>query len=404
MKFHPFLLLLLFVSSIAFAADSASIDSINFANPDPTNFIVQVQGKGLLNPVRSFMDNPPRIALDFADAKKKVSGKIEAKDNPFIYRVRTSEESKDKKKSTRVVIELKAPWNYSVTTVDGGVEVHLSVADQKKPATPAASAAPTTSKQNPAPAVPSADIVIGSEDLIEVNVFELPQFNVSARVSGDGTITMPLVGSIEVRGLTKKQAEQRIAQALESKYVNNANVSVYIKEYKSRQVSLLGAVKNPGAYFIISQRSLLQLLSEAGGLTTDAGQKCFIFRPNSPRIEVDLYELMINGDQDLNVSIYPGDVINVPPQAKTVVYVLGAVRTPGAVELITTMPVTLLAAIARAGGPAEQANQSGIQIRRKDASGKETVIKANLKDIISGKAEDIPLMAGDVINVPESFF
>ncbi|MGH9856496.1 MAG: polysaccharide biosynthesis/export family protein, partial [Acidobacteriota bacterium] len=103
---------------------------------------------------------------------------------------------------------------------------------------------PPAQKQNPQPAVPAKqqnlppqsyvppapqppqDIVIGSEDLLEISVFELPQFDTTARVQGDGTITMPLVGSVEVRGLKKKDVEAKIAQALQAKYVNNANVSV----------------------------------------------------------------------------------------------------------------------------------------------------------------------------------
>ncbi|HSP05553.1 MAG TPA: polysaccharide biosynthesis/export family protein, partial [Acidobacteriota bacterium] len=243
-----------------------------------------------------------------------------------------------------------------------------------------------------------------AEDLLEINVFELPQFNVTSRVSGDGTITMPLIGSVQVRGLTKKEVEKQIAAALAAKYINDPSVSVTIKEYKSRQVSILGAVNTPGAYTIISSRTLLQLLSEAGGLSASAGRKCFIFRQGAPRIEIDLQDLMNNGNQALNVPILPGDVINIPLETKVTVYVLGAVRNPGAVELSSSMPVTLLAAIARAGGPSDQANKSGVQIRRRDAAGQEQVIKANLKDILNGKAPDVELLPGDVINVPESFF
>jgi polysaccharide export outer membrane protein len=240
--------------------------------------------------------------------------------------------------------------------------------------------------------------------LLDITVFELPQFNVAARVAGDGTITMPLIGSVEVRGLNKKQVERKIEQALQAKYINDPSVSVTIKEYRSRQVSILGAVNNPGAYTIISPRTLLQLLSEAGGLGQNAGKRCFIFRSGASRIEIDLDDLMNNGNPDLNVPILPGDVINIPVESKIIVYVLGAVRNPGAVEMTSSMPVTLLAAIARAGGPTEQANKSGIQIRRRNAEGEEQVIKANLKEILGGKEPDVDLVSGDVVNVPESFF
>jgi polysaccharide export outer membrane protein len=253
--------------------------------------------------------------------------------------------------------------------------------------------------------VPSdVDIHIGAEDLLEITVFELPQFNVISRVSGDGTVTMPLVGSVEVGGLTKKDAEKKIAAALETKYVNNASVSINIKEYKSKQVSILGAVKNPGAYYILSNRTLLQVLSDAGGLTPQAGSKCFVFRSGAEKIEVDLNELMNSGNEKFNVPVRPGDVINIPLETKVIVYVLGAVRSPGAIEMTTTLPVTLLAAIARAGGLTDEANKSNIQIRRKDEKGVDSVIKVNLKDILNGKTADVLLNPGDAINISESFF
>ena len=113
---------------------------------------------------------------------------------------------------------------------------------------------------------------------------------------------------------------------------------------------------------------------------------------------------MVNGNPVLNIPIYPGDVVNVPPDSKIVIYVLGAVRQPGAVQLSSTMPTTLLAAIAAAGGPTEAAKQSDIKIKRRHSAGQENLIKVNLKDILRGEAEDIPLFEGDIITVPESFF
>jgi polysaccharide export outer membrane protein len=112
----------------------------------------------------------------------------------------------------------------------------------------------------------------------------------------------------------------------------------------------------------------------------------------------------VNGNPALNIAIYPGDVVNVPPDTKIVIYVLGAVRLPGAVQLSTSMPVTLLAAIAAAGGPTDSAKQSDIKIKRRNSTGEENLIKVNLKDILSGKTEDMPLSEGDIITVPESFF
>ena len=396
--------ILIFALLIFFPAFGAAVTLETIAVDGTRNSCtVTIRSDGELKSSGIFVDNPPRVVLDFPGVKSKLPSSYEPPGNPYVVRVRSGSLSNEgvKVKGTRVVIDLKTALNFSVSPIERGVALTLttivkspSTQPQSKPSRPSAGG---DSSQ-------SLDIVIGAEDLLDITVFELPQFNCTSRVAGDGTITMPLIGSVEVRGLTKKDVEKKIADALAAKYINNPSVSVTIKEYKSRQVSILGAVNNPGAYTIISQRSLLQLLSEAGGLSAAAGRKCFIFRQGASRIEIDLADLMDNGNPALNIPILPGDVINIPTETKVTVYVLGAVRNPGAVELSSSMPVTLLAAIARAGGPSDQASKSGIQIRRRDAAGQEQVLKANLKDILSGKSPDIDLLPGDVINVPESFF
>lgn len=430
---------LLFSSTLAFT-QNGTIETIRVGVGDGAAYSVYLKGSGNLQFSEVLFTDPPRIALDFTNIKNKFTTKnFEPKPNPYVRLIRTMDYYKGAQKVSRVIVELKSSMKHAVYRTSDGLALKLLTGKESSDSTstvlnsPVTSAPSTTgpvtltpagtvpvddsktgeddaeeSTPPPAttnPAVPAnLDVQIGSEDLLEISVFELPQFSVSSRVSGDGTITMPLIGSIEVRGLTKRQVEDKIADALEEKYVNNANVSVTIKEYKSRQVSVLGAIRTPGAYYIVSPRTLLQLISEAGGLTAEAGSKCYIFRQGSSKVEIDLLDLMNNGNQNLNVPILPGDVVNIPAETKIVVYVLGAVRSPGAIEMTTSMPITLLAAIARAGGPLEQASQSNIQIKRRGASGAETVIKANLKDIIKGKAQDIKLNPGDVINVPESFF
>ena len=304
----------------------------------------------------------------------------------------------------RFEINLKSPVRYDVKKVTEGVVLTLSKEKaEESTATPTSPKIPEQDPQSQS-ALPGIEIQIGAEDLLEVSVFELPQFSVTSRVSGDGTITMPLIGSVEVRGLTKAQAEKKVAEALEAKYINNPSVSINIKEYKSKQISVLGAVKNPGAYYVLSKRSLLEIITDAGGLNENSGPKCYVFRTGSPKIEIDLTELLTNGNVELNIQVFPGDVINIPIDTKVVVYVLGAVRSPGAIEMTKTLPVTLLAAIARAGGLTERANSSNIQIRRREKTGEEVLLKEDLKEILSGKKSDISLLSGDVINVPESFF
>jgi len=414
--------LILFLSTSLFAQQQiGSIKKITM-KVEANRFNVFISGDGKLECNTLVMDNPPRIALDFPNVKNSIYPNVlEPESNPFVEHVRTSLYAKGRDTISRITVDLKAKSDYSVYKTTQGVVLSLTAAN--KPATPVKPQTQNQSQKNPAPSAttnttttkppvfvpPPApenvqDIVIGNEDLIEVTVFELPQFNTTARVQGDGTITMPLVGSIEVRGLKKRDVEAKIAEALAAKYVNNPNVSVNVKEYKSRQVTILGMVKAPGPYYVMSQRTLLQLLSEAGGLAAGAGNKGYVFRPGSPKIEINLFELINNGNPDYNIPIYPGDVVNIPGDQKITVYVFGAVRNPGAVQLSISMPTTLLAVIAQVGGFKDQAKQSDVKIKRKNATGAESLIKANMKDILKGKAPDIQIFEGDVITVPESFF
>lgn len=403
MNFRQSLLIVAILASGYSIGSAVTLETVA-VEPAPNSCTITIRGDAELKSSGVFVDSPPRVVLDFPDTKSKLPPSFDPRDNEFVSRIRSGNLAKEgeKIKGTRVVVDLKTTLNFSVSPVEHGIAITLTPFKQEK--RPDAAPAPAPPRDVKGDGAQNLDIVIGAEDLLDITVFELPQFNVTTRVAGDGSITMPLIGSVPVRGLTKKEVEKKIEAALEAKYINNPSVSVAIKEYKSRQVSILGAVNSPGAYTIISPRTLLQLLSEAGGLSASAGRRCFIFRQGATRIEIDLQDLMNNGNPALNVQILPGDVINIPAESKITVYVLGAVRNPGAVEMTSSMPVTLLAAIARAGGPSEQASKSGVQIRRRDASGQEQVIKANLKDILSGKAPDVDLLPGDVINVPESFF
>jgi polysaccharide export outer membrane protein len=250
---------------------------------------------------------------------------------------------------------------------------------------------------------------IGPKDLLEIKVFELPELNQVVRVSEDGSITIPLVGSVMVEGVTKDELERKLAELLEERYLKKARVSVFIKEYQSKRVAVIGAVENPGMYELIGRLSLLQMISRAGGFTEKASNELFVLREanngNSATICIDLEDLLVNGNQKLNIPLKANDVINVPVDKIIHVYVWGEVKKPGALEVKMSKKITLLQAIAQAGGTTDGASKGGVVIKRKDKkTGKERKIKVNLKDIIKGKKPDIELLEGDVVYVPEKIF
>jgi polysaccharide export outer membrane protein len=249
---------------------------------------------------------------------------------------------------------------------------------------------------------------IGPGDLLELKVFEVDQLSQTVRVSEDGSITLPLLGRVVVEGLTQDGVVQKLTGLLQAKYVKNPQVTIFIKEYKNQQVAVIGAVEKAGSYELVGRKNLLQIISMAGGFSENASDVIFILReaPDgaTSTIPIDLKDLMGNGNQKLNIPIEPNDVINVPVDKEIRVFVMGRVNRPGAVTSKLSEGVTLLQAIADAGGLAEGAKESAVLVTRKGKDGKEQKLKINLKDILKGRRKDLVLQEGDVVYVPESFW
>lgn len=244
---------------------------------------------------------------------------------------------------------------------------------------------------------------IGAKDLLEITVFNLPELSQTVRVSEDGSVTFSLLGKVEVAGLTAQELEKKLASLLDRQYTKNARVTVFIREFQ--KVAIIGAVARPGMYELVGPTTLLQAIAQAGGLTAQAMNELFVYRygkdGQQTRIVVKLEDLMINGNQDLNIELQPKDVVNIPVDQIQNVFVYGEVRTPGAVPYLSSKRITLLQAIAQAGGTTEWAKKSGVIIKRKDKkTGKEMKIPINLKRMINGKVADIVLEEGDVVIVP----
>ena len=252
---------------------------------------------------------------------------------------------------------------------------------------------------------------IGPKDLLEISVYgleELDKFKV--RVEEEGTITIPFLGSVEVDGLTKTGLEKKLKQLLAETILQDPQVTVFIVEYESKKVHVIGAVTNPGPYELLGRQTLLAIISEAGGFTSDAGDKVIVMR-NSPNgssqsLEISLDDLSQKGDASLNIPLEAGDIINVPVDKIIHVFVHGQVRNPGAVEIKNSElgKFTLLQAIASAGGFAERAAKGRIKYTTTDEKGNTVKIKVNAKQIIQGKKKDIMLKEGDIIYVPETIF
>lgn len=253
----------------------------------------------------------------------------------------------------------------------------------------------------------SGEYRVGPRDLLEIKVMEIPELNVERRVSDAGTISLPMVGDFPVSGLTAAEVRSGLGTLLKSKYVNQADVSVVIKEFGNKPISILGAVQRPGALNISGRWFLLQAISAAGGLTEAAGRKIYILRKGekglSETVEVPTDDLLRGATQTWDIPIYPGDVVNVPARSTVRIFCIGEVKTPGAIELSADDRITLLSVLSKAGGLTDKASKK-IRIKRRDASGRDVEYVSDYKRILAGKDPDPVLKGDDVVVVKESFF
>jgi len=258
-----------------------------------------------------------------------------------------------------------------------------------------------------ASAQPESTYRVGPKDLLEIKVFEVPELNVDRRIDDNGAIELPLVGPVSLTNLTVEQVRDKLRALLEARYMRRASVSVVIKEFQNQPISVIGAVAKPGPLPSSGRWTLLQAISEVGGLTAGAGKKLYVLRHAdnglNDQLEINADELMIRSDPRWNIAIYPNDVINVPPQVTVRVFVLGEVKNPGAIEFSSGDRISLLAVIAKAGGLTDRASRGSIRIRRRGPDGKEVEFAVPYRRMLAGKEPDPTLQPNDLVIVKESF-
>ncbi|MGO9084605.1 MAG: polysaccharide biosynthesis/export family protein [Candidatus Sulfotelmatobacter sp.] len=245
----------------------------------------------------------------------------------------------------------------------------------------------------------SALTKLGPGDLIEVNVYNVPELATKARVGNSGDVYLPLIDYVHVEGLTQEEAQTVIEKRLsDGGFVRNPHVTIFVDEASSQGVTLLGEVGKPGIYPDVVDHKLYEIISEAGGFTASASRKIAIIRRNQP--EPIRIELPRNLADDLsgNVDILPGDTITVP--RAPIIYVVGDVGHPAGL-LVDNGTMTVLQALALAGGTNHTAKMSGVRIIRKGPTGM-TETKVQLQKMLEAKAPDVTLQADDILFVPIS--
>lgn len=286
---------------------------------------------------------------------------------------------------------------------------------------PAQPVKPVVEEAARAPASPGArDVVIGPEDVVTIYVLDAEELSRGWRVNTTGELNLPLVGKIQAAGLSVEQFERSLTEKLKS-VIRFPQVFVSVTEIKSQPVTLVGAVARPGAIQLSGQRTLLQMLLEAGG-PNDAGPTLTVTRKKEygpiplagarstedgkyTVVELNLEQVMAGRSEGSNLVMQPYDLVTLAPKAKfqRMVHVIGEVNRPGAIELVQQPSVTVMQVLAAAGGPTRYASPGKGMIMHVNPDGVRTEIAmVDLKKIINGRVKDLELVAGDILVVPSA--
>ena len=254
---------------------------------------------------------------------------------------------------------------------------------------------PALPQSSAAAALDTRAETLGPGDQVRITVFRNPDLTTETRLSEKGTLTFPLIGEVQLSGLTPAQAGGKIADALKKgKFVVNPEVTVAALQTSSRQVSVLGNVNKPGRYPLdAATGKVTDLLALAGGISpTGSDTVTVVTTRNGQTVKQDVdVPAIMAGDLTKNIELRPGDTIYVG--RAPMVYVYGEVQKGGAYRVDKDM--TVMQAIAMSGGLTPRGTERGVQIHRKDAAGKVTKFEPKLTD---------PVRSDDVVYVKESLF
>jgi polysaccharide biosynthesis/export protein len=241
---------------------------------------------------------------------------------------------------------------------------------------------------------------ISPGDVVEVKIFGLPEMSQELRVSNAGIIVLPLIGPIPAQGLTTSELEQKIAAALRSGgFLNDPQVNVSAKELRSSGVSVSGEVGKPGVYAVFGSCSLSDLIMVAGGLTTKAGHIVTVTHRDQPDMPVSVDISSVSANSGQNFAVFSGDTVLVTKAG--VVYVLGDVGHPAGFVMEGDGKMTIIQAIALAGGTGKDAKIKSARIIRNTPQGVQDV-PIPLKEILSAQKQDMEMLPGDVLFIPAS--
>ena len=265
---------------------------------------------------------------------------------------------------------------------------------------------------------PAESYVLGPQDTLTVRVVDMDELGDDPYpIDLAGMLTLPRIGSVHAAGLTAEQLQQVLTKKFKD-YLQNPVVTVRVTEFHSQPVSILGAVETPGVHQIRGNKTLFEVISEAGGLKDDAGNKITITRQmvNGPLplanaqtdpsgrysiADLNIRSVMSARNPQENIPVKPYDVITVPKA--DLIYVIGAVKRPGGFPLQERANMTVLEALSLSQGLDHAAASKRAKIlRTDDVTHARLEIPIDVQKILDGKGNDQPLLSNDILFIPTS--
>ncbi len=259
---------------------------------------------------------------------------------------------------------------------------------------------------------------LGPDDQLTIRALDSEELNEKAfRIDLGGFIRLPMIGRLHVAGMTVEQLESELTQRLKV-FLVHPDVSISVTEFRSQPVSVFGAVRNAGVHQVQGRKTLVEMLSAAGGLEEAAGSTVKITRRlewgriplktamDDPTGQFSVAEVKLNSilhanNPEENILVRPYDVITVP--RAEMVYVVGEVQRAGGFVLRERENMTVLQALSMAGGLDRTAAPQNARILRSSGDGPaRSEVAVNLKKILTGKTPDIPLSRDDILFIPSS--
>jgi polysaccharide export outer membrane protein len=242
--------------------------------------------------------------------------------------------------------------------------------------------------------VASADegnYLLGAGDMLKITVYNNPDLTLETRITETGTISFPLLGEVELGGISASAAEKKLSNQLESGgFVKQAQINILVVQFQSKMVSILGSVFKPGRYPLDRSMNLTEVLALAGGVPADGSDMITVIG-KSGKVEYDLRNIVKKGDGSQNINLVGGEIIYVP--RAPMFYIYGEAQRPGSYRIERDM--TVMQALAMGGGPTARGTQRGVQLHRRNTSGVVEVLSPELTDLVK---------QDDVLFIKESLF